>query len=781
MTVEWQKRWARVRRMSWDEIRTRLAQEVHKRLELTWYHLGISPGAELRRRPSAKKSRFFFQASELPGRVALLREHLPNAVENIVSEADAICRHEFKLLGYEKLLYGKEIDWHFDAVHGKRAPLKPWFKINFLNFADLGDHKVIWELNRHQHLVSLAKAWCLTGHAGYAEELSSQWYSWQKANPYPIGINWASSLEVAFRSLSWLWIRHLMAGCTSLPHSFATDLLEALQRNGRYIAKYLSTYFSPNTHLLGEAVVLFYLGTLCPEIASAPTWQRLGWEVVVRESERQVRADGVYFEQALYYHVYALDFFLHTRILAGLNGVRVPSEFDLITGKMLRVLSALSECGVPAGFGDDDGGRVFNPRRNRADDMADPLAIGAVLYDSSEYRGQLTEEAIWLFGEAAVVKLTPEPVRAAGQSQAFEHGGIYIMRDANPCAQQMMIDGGPQGVGHSGHGHADALSISFSVDGQRLLIDPGTHVYMSDDDERDHFRGTQAHNTLAVDSADQAIPAGPFAWTSIPQVKAERWIAGKSFDFFMGSHDGYRRLPDPVTHRRIVFHAQGGFWFVFDTVDGNAEHLIERSWHLAPEAEVVQENGTVIATVASSRDSQHPPGIALLSPQDSGWMTQLISSYVSPVYGCKIVAPAVCQSARIKLPGQIATLIIPLAKASNVGTFAELQEAGSNLRPYRYDSRSETHYIFLARESGMWSCGPWSSDAELLYCRLQDDRLTQLVMISGSFAKWQHKDLIRLREAVDHIEWIGGNVCGCSSAEIEHTPEISFEFLHPVV
>jgi hypothetical protein len=41
-------------------------------------------------------------------------------------------------------------------VHGKRAPLNPWFKIPFLDFAVVGDHKVTWELNRHQHLVTLA-------------------------------------------------------------------------------------------------------------------------------------------------------------------------------------------------------------------------------------------------------------------------------------------------------------------------------------------------------------------------------------------------------------------------------------------------------------------------------------------------------------------------------------------------------------------------------------------------------------------------------------------------
>ena len=80
----------------------------------------------------------------------------------IIREADEICQHRFRLLGYENLDYGTDIDWHLDAVHKKRAPLDPWFKIPFLDFAKVGDHKITWELNRHQHLVTLAKAWLLT-------------------------------------------------------------------------------------------------------------------------------------------------------------------------------------------------------------------------------------------------------------------------------------------------------------------------------------------------------------------------------------------------------------------------------------------------------------------------------------------------------------------------------------------------------------------------------------------------------------------------------------------
>lgn len=208
--------------------------------------------------------------------------------------------------------------------------------------------------------------------------IGKQWSSWQYRNPYPLGINWASSLEVAFRTLSWLWVANLLDG-TSVPSDFHTDLVRALALNGRHIERYLSTYFSPNTHLLGEAVALFFIGVLYPQLPNAERWRDLGWKIILQSAKRQVRSDGVYFEQALHYHVYALDFFLHARVLASRNGVDIPADFDAVIGKMLDVVEALSQAGPPEGFGDDDGGRVFNSRRNRTEHMSDPLALGAVL------------------------------------------------------------------------------------------------------------------------------------------------------------------------------------------------------------------------------------------------------------------------------------------------------------------------------------------------------------------------------------------------------------------
>ena len=747
-----QNKLARVSQMSWDEIRTRLGQEIHKRGELALCRMGRHPAIAVGEVP-AQQPEFFFSSGGAQERADLVRANMPNVALEILHQADDIRRHHFHLLGYEDLDYGTEIDWHLDRVHQKRAPLDPWYKIPFLDFAVVGDHKVTWELNRHQHLVTLAKAWLFSHDEKYVHEIVAQWHSWMKANPYPLGINWGSSLEVAFRALSWIWVDHLLDGAPGHPE-FHDALLPALALHGRYVERYLSTYFSPNTHLIGEAVALFFLGTLYPQIAMAGRWKRAGWKIVLEEAQRQVRPDGVYFEQSLHYHVYALDFFLHARLLASRNGIEIPAQYDSKLGKMLDVVQALSQAGPPEGFGDDDGGRLFDPRRNRTEYMTDPLAIGSLLYGDKKLSaaGQ-TEESFWLFGQEAlnIVSVQGEPNTVA--SAAFRDGGLYILGDSQPFPQQIVVDAGPQGVGRSGHGHADALSVRLTLNGQRWLVDAGSGVYISADiADRNAFRQTAAHNTMRVDGVDQAQPEGPFAWTAIPETRLDRWTDGETFSYFAGSHEGYARLADPVTHCRYIVKIKGGPALVRDLALGQQEHDLEIFWHVAPGLEI-RAAGPDRVTISDSRtDETACTALDLIVPQETPWQIETTRGLISPAYGKYESVPVVRAHSRLRLPAEIATwLRIHAGVAREDCHLASMRQ--SAVQVYEMTEGEANHGFFFALDKRPWNCGPWFSDAEFLYCRITSEKLAHLVVVGGTYVGWQGQELLKAPGPSAFFEW----------------------------
>ena len=699
--------------MDQDEILDRLRQQATARADALKYRLGVSFDGDMPEVQVARQGRFFFAPGQLPVLLSLLRDRLPQQAEQIIQRAEKICRHRFDLLGYEDLDYGDEIDWHCDRVHDKRAPRKPWFKVHYLDFSEVGDSKIIWELNRHQHVVTLAKAYRLTGDGKFAAEVLRQWRHWHIENPYPIGINWSSSLEVAFRSLSWIWMYHLLEGSTALPPDFRSEWLRYQAVNGRHIERFLSTYFSPNTHLLGEAVALFFLGTTCSELPAAQRWRSRGWRLVLQEAQRQVQRDGFHFERSTYYHVHALDMFLHAGLLASINDMPVPSDFDHTLERMLDALCLLARAGVPHRLGDYDGGRLFDPHRNHEEHLLDPLANGAVLFGRGDFKyvaGCLREETLWLLGEQGVAEFDRLPtVPPMQNSAALEGAGLYMMANANP-SQQLIIDAGQQGAATAGHGHADALSVCINCEGHALLIDPGTYEYVGP--ERNLFRGTSAHNTLLIDGVDQSEPKGPFAWTKLPNVKAEGWISGETFDLFVGNHDGYGRLEAPVVHRRWVFSLKSGFWLVRDMALGSGRHQLDLFWHVGPELSRRTAGSNIFL------DADGCAGLGVLAATEHGWSQEIRQGWWSPVYGNKQPLDVLHFGTVADLPTEFVTLLAPIAEPGpKPGEFVKVESPSTNnlVRGYRYTSSEEEHWTAFGSEGKGWSLGPWTSDAGFLY------------------------------------------------------------------
>jgi hypothetical protein len=772
VSLAWLEKWSRIKRLTWDEVHTRARQEIGKRLDATFLRSTFHR-EQIEIVQAGSCGNFFFSKTDLPERVRLLRAHLPAEVDAIVGEADEICRHRFRLLGYVDLDYGVEIDWHLDAVHRKQSPLTPWHKINYFDFEQIGDHKITWELNRHQHLITLAKARLFTGEPRYSKELISQWYSWQKANPYPIGVNWASSLEVAFRSLSWIWVGQLLAECPELSSQFKLALLRGLALNGFYIERYLSTYFSPNTHLLGEATALFFIGVLYPQTPSAHRWKKKGLEILLQEAERQVHPDGVYFEQSLYYHVYALDLFLHTRLLASRNQIDIPANFDEVLKKMLVVVKTLAQSGPPLGFGDDDGGRLFNPRRNRGQHMPDPLALGATLFQDEQLRAAatLTEESIWLFGEQAVSFRFGGSLSVPRRAQSFPDGGIYISNDPQKPSQQLVIDAGPLGEMRAGHGHADALSVKYSSLGKPCLVDSGTFCYMSSGNERNLYRGTGAHNTLRVDELDQAVPDGPFAWKDLPAVRAESWIMGETFTYFSGSHTGYLRLSDPVLHRRFVFHLFKNFWVVRDVAEGKEAHILETFWHFDPSLAAQQINDSFVA--ASAADGELDNGIAFVPVHDSKWDCRMTSGHVSPMYGVAEPAEVLRCRTEIRLPAEHAILVRTLtAEEKAPGRLVRIQTQSPDAKAitaYEYRENGRAH-LLIFRDPGVkdWKFADWESDGDFFYCCAEGQRILQIACCQSSFIKYHGETLVSASRQVERFEcWERDGKLRASSSDKE--------------
>ncbi|MBV9960355.1 MAG: alginate lyase family protein, partial [Acidobacteria bacterium] len=528
------------------------------------------------------------------------RERFAGEQQLLIHRAERITAGRFDLLGFEELDFGEPVDWHLEPVSGKRTPLVHWSRIDEVDTAVTGDKKIVWELNRHQYFMTLGRAYWLTSDEKYAATFAEHLAGWMDANPPKLGLNWMSSLEVAFRSISWLWALWFFKESEHLTPQLFARALKYLYVHARHLETYLSTYSSPNTHLTGEALGLFYLGTLLPEFRRAARWRKSGRSILVEELSRHVLADGVYFERASYYHRYTTDFYTHFLILSERNG-GVERE-PLVREKLRALLDHLMHITRPDGttplIGDDDGGLLAQLDERAANDFRATLATGAALLGRADYKFVAGEEAaatLWLLGSAGLRDFAQLPSQPPAEtSRAFPEGGYYVMRDGwTKESNYLLLDCGAHGVFNCGHAHADALSFELAGRGRTLLVDPGTYTYTGSPELRDFFRSSEAHNTLTIDGESSSVPAGPFSWKRSTHAHALAWKIDERFDYFAGVHDGYMSLlRAPAMHTRSVLFLKDDYWIVRDAVETDGEHRYELHFHFAAGAQAfAAENG----------------------------------------------------------------------------------------------------------------------------------------------------------------------------------------------
>ncbi|HEX5055628.1 MAG TPA: alginate lyase family protein [Gammaproteobacteria bacterium] len=703
-----------------SELVIRAGQELAKRLERNGllgglrplsvpdYNAEIAEGREARqpraRRPetlfrrwsSSVETRFFDGAMSARAR-AVLENRMPEERAQLLSSADDICRGRFDLLGYRQLCFGDPIDWHFDPVSGRRAPRLHWSRLDPLDAETVGDSKVIWELNRHQWAVTLGQAYRYTDDERYADRFAAYIKEWMQANPPGTGINWASSLELSLRLIAWSWALFLFRGSRVLTPEFYVEMLEWIRAQARHVERYLSYYFSPNTHLTGEALGLFYVGVMFPELEGAARWRRLGRRILLDQLERQVLDDGVYFEQATCYQRYTVDIYLHFMILAARQGEPVPASTAARVRKMLDFLLAVSgPDGALPQIGDGDGGTLLPLSRRAPGDYHSVFGPAAVLFRSSEYAWAArtaAPEVVWLLGVDGLRvfdSLPPDPPSAAVSSRLFPDGGYTVMRSGwDRSAHRLIFDVGPHGCPVSGgHGHADLLSVQCSLFGEPYLVDAGTCVYTADAQWRDYFRGTASHNTVTVDGLEQALPTGPFKWRERRRARLRRWISTEAMDLADADHDAYRRLPDPVTHRRRVLFVKPRYYVIVDDLEGAAEHRIDLRFQFAPMEVTLNPDSWVLAADSTGRECR------MLVTATAPLRTELVrgrtdppQGWVAPDYGCREPAPMLVCSTTAQLPLRIVTLLFPMDSLFSL--------------PPAVDAGPEHRHIDLAFEHGL--------------------------------------------------------------------------------
>jgi hypothetical protein len=524
--------------------------------------------------------------------------------------ADRILAGRFDVFSLRDADLGFPPQWNRDPKSGTVAPLAFGKTIDYRREDLVGDIKYLWEPSRHLQLVTVAQAWRLTGDVRYAEGVRALLESWFDQCPYPLGVHWTSSLEHAVRLLNWYFAWHLMGGEDSPlfkgaeGQAFKSRWQASVGQHCHFIAGHFSRYSSANNHLLGE-----YMGLLVGSVGW-PLWpQSTGWRDIAaqgfeQEALRQNAPDGVNREQAFYYHHEVAHMMLLCGLIGRANGIGFGAAYWQRLQDMLVFIASVMDAGghVPMVGDADDAHMVRLSPEVKACPYRMLLACGAAVFDNPFMARQARsfgDDARWLLGDEASGRFAGLLSDASGADMAarrrreFPEGGYFLLGDRFGEADEVLAvaDAAPLGyLSIAAHGHADALSFVLSVGGKEVLVDPGTYAYHTQRQWRDYFKGTAAHNTVRIDGVDQSVSGGNFLWVRHAHARCEHYSSDADRDRFVGSHDGYLRLADPVLHRREIVYDKGQRRLeVLDHLECRGCHEVELHWHFAEDVSVMVE------------------------------------------------------------------------------------------------------------------------------------------------------------------------------------------------
>ncbi len=641
----------------------------------------MNPNDLLRHFQTRSQPKFFAGFHLAPQRIADLQEkHFAAETRALLDASHIVSAHRWPLLGFGEVAFGEKFDWLSDPVSGARWPLEYHTELDLVR-ADGGDVRVLWELNRLGHLITVGRAFVLTGEESLAEEFFTQVESWTNQNPAGYGPNWSCAMEVALRAMNLLAAFHLFRGSRTLAPERLLLMLALFDRHGEYIRRHLEfSYIATSNHYLTDVVGLLWLGICLPELEQASHWREFGLREMLREMDKQVLDDGADYESSTGYHRFVLELFLYSFILCRANSMEIADRYWEKLRSMLEYVRAyLRLDGRSPLIGDTDSGQVLPIVPRPADDHAYLLGIGAAVFEEPNFKlaEQPPEELLWLLGNEGIEAYRElDSAEVSATSAGFADAGTYVLRKDDLYLLFNTSGAGLRGRGS--HGHNDALSIEVSACGTNFLSDPGTYVYTSDLAQRHLFRSTAYHSTVEIDGVEQNTTEAslPFRIGNEAEPQVLKWELGEDRDIVVAEHQGYRRLANgPITHRRdVTFQKRERYWLIEDTLTGSGTHQFKFIFHFAPELEIRNGEGTFV----EARDGKTGARliVALLDVNELATLERrsiigfhepvaLESRWHSRDYGAKAPSVAACLTVKGEAPLVARWLLLPVCASEN--------------------------------------------------------------------------------------------------------------------
>ncbi len=467
--------------------------------------------------------------------------------EKLISEAEKACRHYMVSVRIPMDFKGEKVDW-------------------FANPTLNGYKEWTWQLNRHNELVNLARAYLVSKEERYIEasaELLNSWF--EQADAPKIGTSGYDTLcwrtiECGIRA-GWTWPIVINTFVPVWDDDTVCNLCKSIYEHGIR----LRNDYTANNWLIMEMNGLCHIGLFFPFLKDADEWYGFAMDLLNAELSAQIYPDKAHYEITPNYQRVIIINYLLTIKTARAYGKQVP---DTMLKSIEKAVEYYIHMMTPSRrlISTNDGNEYERPH------VPELIAEYVECFpDNKMFK--------WLYGKPGGI----EPCK----DYIFNYAGNATLRtDWSENAVMLFFDGGVFGKGHQ---HEDKLSVVLCADGKEILVDAGGYAY-DDSPMRKYVLESASHNTVLVDGKGQNRRKN-YEWKpeDIKKKSDLKYMLSEKVDFLWSFYnEGYGDDKENIArHERSVFFVKKlgelrPFVIVTDrlySLDAK-EHCYDVMWHI---------------------------------------------------------------------------------------------------------------------------------------------------------------------------------------------------------
>jgi hypothetical protein len=577
-----------------------------------------------------------------------------NDVDKVIEHANYTFDNKFDVLG-SGLVKLDPIDWHSDFkvnfTWEQGVFYKDYIQVDLSNNADV---KVPRELSRSHFLLWLGEAYLLTKETKYAGKIVEIINHWIDENPLMRSINWGCTMDVAIRVANWLFAVKMIQASDCFDQNFKEKLIQSVYEHAWFIENNHEKSFANNAnHYDSNIVVQLLLGYLFRFDTKGRKWYDTAKELIIKEIRTQVLPSGVIYEKTISYIRLVQEMFTFAYLILKDAKEEIPNDVTHLIKETYK-FSRNYQNGVEKvpNVGDQDNARFLPFGIYNHLDHKYLGVLGASLFETDEFLSNNKKynfETFFLLGLEGrkSYNLLSEP-RQLIESEMYPDAGFFIFNSEkiNLFINNSGLGKLPDKIERAySHTHADMLSFVLNVLGNQIFIDPGTHLYTSSREQRNLYRSTKYHNTIAIDGCDQYEISDKdlFSYNSKGYPHHLKYKTSSSKDIYCGEHNAYHSLNGKPTHRRSFhFYKEKSIIVINDLIQSTEEHDLEYNLFLDPNiiAEF-KENKREVGLIAANKGFS----IDLSFHSNCNYEVAIEDAFYSEAYGESSETKKICVKA----------------------------------------------------------------------------------------------------------------------------------------